>query len=225
MKVKQLICICLFGILLAFSPVVFAGCKSGPGGGGGDGEPTVYTVVLDAQGGSGGTASVEVVFDEAMPEATKPVRANFTFAGFFAAPNGAGTKYYDANMMSVNNWDIEEDGTIFAHWVSDYNPTAVSMGNFSSLFGVQVTYPPAGPNMAMIQVRVFLLNTSTQLRNDSVAQIMFFHGGVPINVMVNAGNAVSGAVGMSPGPVSTMGLPMVGSLTPTGVTGTLWVRI
>ena len=76
-----------------------------------------YLVTFDKQGGIGGTDSVRVEFGESMPLAEKPIKeSNVSFCGYFSEINGTGIKYYDENMVSVKNYDINEDLTLYASW-------------------------------------------------------------------------------------------------------------
>ena len=93
--------------------------------------PTIYTVYLDNQEGTGGTSSVTVTYGSVMPTVlpndepvTAPTRTGFTFAGYYSGINGTGTKYYNENMESVNNWDIDTNPcTLYAHWTGTYTLT------------------------------------------------------------------------------------------------------
>jgi len=80
----------------------------------------IYTVQFDKQSGSGGTASVNATYDSAMPSATAPTRAGYTFAGYYTSPNGGGTQYYDENMVSVSYWNITTNtSTLYANWTAN----------------------------------------------------------------------------------------------------------
>lgn len=80
----------------------------------------IYTVQFDKQSGSGGTASVNATYDSAMPPATAPTRAGYTFAGYYTSPNGGGTQYYDENMVSVSYWNITTNpSTLYANWTAN----------------------------------------------------------------------------------------------------------
>ena len=81
-----------------------------------DWEANEYTVTLDMQGGSNGTASVTATFDAPMPPATAPEREGYTFLGYFAEEEGSGTQYYNDDMSSANDWDVADDATIYADW-------------------------------------------------------------------------------------------------------------
>ena len=77
-----------------------------------------YTVSFDANGGTGGqTASVQAVYDSAMPSisTTAPILPGYNFAGWYDAKTG-GTQYYTAAGTSARNWDIAFDATLYAQW-------------------------------------------------------------------------------------------------------------
>lgn len=93
--------------------------------------PNTYTVTLDANGGTGGTASVQAVFDEAMPNITIPSREGFTFLGYFDAQN---KPYYDANGSSVNNWVTPSDATLTAAWEEKSGDTPATEGDLHFWF-------------------------------------------------------------------------------------------
>ena len=74
-----------------------------------------YTVTLNQQSGSGGSSSVQATYGSAMPSATMPTRAGYTFNGYFDAASG-GTKYYNANGSSAKNWDKTAAANLYAQW-------------------------------------------------------------------------------------------------------------
>lgn len=78
--------------------------------------PNQYTITFDRQSGSGGSDSVSAVFGQAMPAATAPTRAGYSFGGCYSAPDGGGTQYYNGSMGSVSNWNIADSTTLFAFW-------------------------------------------------------------------------------------------------------------
>ena len=53
---------------------------------------------------------------EAMQKITPPRRAGKIFAGYFLGQEGAGTKYYNADGTSAQNWDLDVDTTLYAKW-------------------------------------------------------------------------------------------------------------
>ncbi len=75
-----------------------------------------YTVTLNQQSGSGGTASVTATYGSAMPSATMPTRAGYTFQGYFGSTGGSGTKYYNTDGSSAHVWDQASAKTIYAYW-------------------------------------------------------------------------------------------------------------
>jgi len=75
--------------------------------------PNTYTVTLDANGGTGGTDQVSVIFDAEMPNIAIPNREGYTFTGYFDAN---GKQYYDENGSSTNSWITPEDATLTAAW-------------------------------------------------------------------------------------------------------------
>ncbi|MBR1689365.1 MAG: InlB B-repeat-containing protein [Oscillibacter sp.] len=78
-----------------------------------------YAVALDAQSGSGGTASVTATYGAAMPAVTPPTRTGYTFGGYFTGTDGSGTQYYSAAGASVNNWAVAGAATLYALWTAD----------------------------------------------------------------------------------------------------------
>ena len=84
--------------------------------------PQNYTVTLDADGGTGGSASVSATFDAAMPAITVPSKTGNIFQGYFTGANGTGTQYYDENGSSTNNWTTAAATTLYAYWVAGSAP-------------------------------------------------------------------------------------------------------
>lgn len=75
--------------------------------------PNSYTITLNANGGTGGSTSVQAVFDEPMPNITIPSREGYTFIGYFDAQN---KQYYDENGSSMNSWVTPSNATLTAQW-------------------------------------------------------------------------------------------------------------
>lgn len=78
-----------------------------------------YTVTLNQQSGSGGTASVTATYGSAMPSATMPTRTGYTFCGYWTGTNGTGTQYYTASGTSAKAWDKTEATTLYAFWADE----------------------------------------------------------------------------------------------------------
>ena len=75
-----------------------------------------YTVTLNQQSGSGGSASVTVTYAAALPAITVPTRAGYTFGGYYSEVNGEGTQYIKADGTSAKNWDKAGSMTLYAKW-------------------------------------------------------------------------------------------------------------
>ena len=108
----------------------------------------IYTVQFDKQSGSGGTASVNATYDSAMPSAEAPTRTGYTFGGYYSEPNGGGTQYYDADMSSTHNWDINTNpSTLYAKWtVKQYTVNLDKQGGTGGTSSVTVNYDSAMPS-------------------------------------------------------------------------------
>ena len=77
-----------------------------------------YTVTLDANGGSGGSVSVEAFVGQSMPVASAPVLSGYRFLGYWDTPMGSGgIQYYDSQMSSVRIWNKNSNATLYAWWV------------------------------------------------------------------------------------------------------------
>ncbi|MDO4809791.1 MAG: InlB B-repeat-containing protein [Eubacteriales bacterium] len=86
-----------------------------------DKDITIYAkwqavVTLDAQGGTGGTATVSVATGSDMPEITVPERDEYEFRGYYLATDGNGKKYYNADGTSAACFDFDEPTTLYAYW-------------------------------------------------------------------------------------------------------------
>ena len=94
-----------------------------------------YTITLNANGGSGGSTSVQITYGTAKgsyPSITKPTRTGYTFNGFYSATSG-GTQWYDANGNSVREFNLTANTTWYAQWtINSYtltiNPNGGSWG-------------------------------------------------------------------------------------------------
>ena len=83
-----------------------------------------YTVILDPQEGTGGTASVSAKLNTPMPKIELPTREAYDFGGYYDEEGGQGTQYYKPDGTSAKNWDKTTDATLYAHWIpTEYNIT------------------------------------------------------------------------------------------------------
>ena len=83
-----------------------------------------YVVTLNKDHGDNevGSNYVNAELSKEMPEADAPQRDGYLFKGYYTDFNGVGEMYYDENMESVRNWDIENDTNLFACWeIIHYN--------------------------------------------------------------------------------------------------------
>ncbi len=108
----------------------------------------IYTVQFDKQSGSGGTASVNATYDSAMPSAEAPSRTGYTFGGYYSEASGGGTQYYDADMSSTHNWDINTNpSTLYAKWtVKQYTVNLDKQSGTGGTSSVTVNYDSAMPS-------------------------------------------------------------------------------
>ena len=96
-----------------------------------------YTVTLDRQGATNGTASVTATYNSAMPSITVPTKTGYTFQGYYTGTSGGGTKYYNSNGTSERSYNIAGKTTLYAYWI----PISYSI-NFSLGSG---TWPSSSP--------------------------------------------------------------------------------
>ena len=100
-----------------------------------------YTVTLNRQNGSGGSASATATYGAAMPSITTPTRAGYTFGGYFSGTNGSGTQYYTAEGMGVATWDKTSATTLYAKWTENaYTVTFNANGGSVTPSSKTVTY-------------------------------------------------------------------------------------
>ncbi len=93
--------------------------------------PKTYTVTLNANGGNGGTANVQAIFDEAMPNIVIPSREGYIFLGYFDDSN---KQYYDENGSSVNSWTTASNATLTAQWEEKSSSEPEDIGNLHFWF-------------------------------------------------------------------------------------------
>ena len=92
-----------------------------------------YSVTLDRQGGSGGTASVTATYGSSMPSITKPTRDGYVFGGYYSSTGGSGTQYYNAAGVSARSWSITSATTLYAYWIVPV-PLSTALDNASLTF-------------------------------------------------------------------------------------------
>lgn len=76
-------------------------------------EAILYTITLNANGGSGGTTSIQLYYGDPLPSATVPSRTGYTFKGYYYGT----TEYYDSNMaVQITEWRDVNVTKIEANW-------------------------------------------------------------------------------------------------------------
>ena len=115
-----------------------------------------YTVTLNGNGGSGGTASVTATYEAAMPEATAHTRTGYTFHGYYdtSAATG-GTQYYNADMSSARTWDKPSNTTLYARWTAntytvtfDENYSGAASTDILQTYDAKYVLPTPNPTRA-----------------------------------------------------------------------------
>lgn len=101
-----------------------------------------YTVILNQDGGVDGQNYFKVKYDEEMPEIQEPHKTGYTFSGYYTEQNGQGTKYYNADMTSAKNWDIDQDYiSLYAYWTpTSYTITFDKQGGIGGTDEVDSVY-------------------------------------------------------------------------------------
>ena len=118
-----------------------------------------YTVTLERSGSATGTSNVTATYDSEMPNANAPYIVGKIFKGYFGSPSGEGTKYYDLAsqacgerdkaMASNHIWDVANDTTIYAYYVTRYYVVVFSQAEATTkgtLSTSDVTYGNAMPS-------------------------------------------------------------------------------
>ena len=79
--------------------------------------PIKYKISFNRQGATfKGTDTVTATYGVALPQITIPSKTGYTFSGYFAEPNGKGTKYYYSSGKGAVKWDQTANATLYARW-------------------------------------------------------------------------------------------------------------
>ena len=90
--------------------------------------PMIYTITLDKQSGSGGTATIYEKYGTgyysnstattSITKVTPPTRANYTFGGYYTSTGGSGTRIIDesGNILAANTY-FTSNKVIYAKWI------------------------------------------------------------------------------------------------------------
>ena len=79
-------------------------------------QKTAYALTLNRQGGTGGDKTAKVAYGANLPKIEPPIKNKYVFGGYYAAPNGAGIKYYDNHGESEVVWKGTSNLTVYAAW-------------------------------------------------------------------------------------------------------------
>ena len=71
-------------------------------------------IVLDKQGGEGGSDMVVAGQGVTLPVIDYPTKEGYKFNGYYSLPNGKGERYYAFNER--HEWNHSESQTLYAHW-------------------------------------------------------------------------------------------------------------
>jgi hypothetical protein len=126
-----------------------------------------YLIILDRQGGTGGTEAVVATLGEQLlgrvmiPTHSDP---NMQFAGYFTAINSSnsppnGIRYYNAEGHRVVHepWTGSQDITLYAYWVRNFESITLSHGNGTDDFET------LGLSVTMVAWNVFRLNLTANI--------------------------------------------------------------
>ena len=72
-----------------------------------------YTITFNAEGGSGGTSTLDVQYGAQLDDITIPTKAGHLFLGYY---DGTGTQYYDANGKGLKKMPANNI-TLYAKWL------------------------------------------------------------------------------------------------------------
>ena len=93
-----------------------------------------YTVTFNANGGSVSPASKTVTTGQAYGELPTPVRAGYSFAGWFTQAEGG------QEITAKSTAALARNQTLYAHWTPTYTVTFDAMGGSVSPASITVTY-------------------------------------------------------------------------------------
>jgi len=96
---------------------------------------TNATIQLDNQGGTGAESLAIINNDEtAMPvmfELPTATSVEYSFAGYYTAANGGGTKYINSDGTSAHKADLANGTILYAYWIEPYNITGTTLSSLT----------------------------------------------------------------------------------------------
>ena len=85
-----------------------------------------------------------------MPPIDVPIRAGYTFVGYFASENGGGTQYYATSGECIHLWDKASAATLYAVWQGNqYTVTFDANGGTGGSTCMMATYGSAMPSISV----------------------------------------------------------------------------
>ena len=110
-----------------------------------------YTITLNANGGSGNTASVQATYASAtLPEITNPTRTGYTFKGWYSAANGGTLVISTKGQLQASKlgftdenkkWIATENKNLYAQWTANtYSVIFNANGGNGTMANQQFTY-------------------------------------------------------------------------------------
>ncbi|MEK0315774.1 InlB B-repeat-containing protein [Cohnella sp. 56] len=120
-----------------------------------------YSIALDPQSGTGGTASISVSHGGKLPLGiAPPEREGYSFKGYFADAEGKGQQYYNSGGVRVyaGNWTTASVGSLYAHWALADDPDAAAVAAAAAV--LEVGYA-AGNDAAHVTQDVTLPKTGS----------------------------------------------------------------
>ncbi len=68
-----------------------------------------------------GTTTIDVVYDNAVPNIETPLKENYAFAGYYTGENGTGDMIFDKYGVFVGNiYNIPSNLSLYAYWTEDF---------------------------------------------------------------------------------------------------------
>lgn len=125
---------CIFGPIVGNANSSSNSLSSSGSSGGGGYNNSEYTVILNKDGGYGGTSTVYVEYGDSMPYATAPTKSGYEFGGYYTSRNGIGTQYYTTSMSSARTWNKSSNTTLYAYWIEEDDSIALTENNFETYF-------------------------------------------------------------------------------------------
>lgn len=94
------------------------------------------TILLDNNGGNGGTSSVKVPKipgqTPSLPQAIAPTREDYIFKGYYINKNGSGQQYYTSKMTGFKSWNLTSSRTLYARWLpKDINYESITLDSMN----------------------------------------------------------------------------------------------